>query len=107
MDHIFELVAFISNAYFSRPRDPVLIARYGAVRGAIAFGIPGLFLIGVVMLMLPDLSQGSAAMRPLFEIIGIVANWTLIASAIAMLISMLFMLRLAYTYIDPDHFDYQ
>lgn len=65
------------------------------------------FLIGVVMLMLPDLSQGSAAMRPLFEIIGIVANWTLIASAIAMLISMLFMLRLAYTYIDPDHFDYQ
>lgn len=107
MDLIFGLVAFLSNAYFSRPRDPVLIARYGAVRGAIAFGIPGLFVISVVLLMFPDLSQGSAAMRPLFEILGTVANWILIASVIVMLISMFFILRLAYTYIDPDHFDSQ
>lgn len=107
MEHILDLIIFISNAYTSRPRDPVLIARYGAVRGTVAFGFLGLFMLGVVMLMFPDLSQGSTTMRPVFELLDAVSDWILIGSLLAMLISLLFIMRLAYTYINPDHFDYQ
>ncbi|GAB3261478.1 hypothetical protein GCM10027296_35530 [Chitinimonas naiadis] len=105
MSKIIDLVFFIMNAYSSHPRDPVLIVRYGAIRGAIAFAGPALFLAILAAITKPQVNVNLLQI-PALVIVGYISTAFSLAAGFLLLISVAFLLRIIYSYINPAAFDY-
>ncbi|MFC4158304.1 hypothetical protein [Chitinimonas lacunae] len=101
MEFILGILSSILNAYTAHPRDPVLIMRYGAVRGMIGFGAPALIAVLVSAMLQPPATPAIGGLPSIAEVLVLQAQASSVAlglAAVLWLVTACFAARFAWSF---------